>query len=30
MFIWAEYYVHIELPGIVREFYFNPQGSGTF
>ena len=30
MFIWAEYYVHIELPGIVREFYFNPQGTGSF
>lgn len=30
IFIWAEYYVHIELPGMVREFHFNPSATGTF
>lgn len=30
IFIWAEYYEHIELPGMVREFHFNPSATGTF
>jgi len=28
--IWSEYYEHIELPGMVREFYFHPEAVGTF
>ena len=28
--IWAEYYDHIELPGFVREIYFNPTAQRTF
>lgn len=28
--IWADYYVNIELPGIVREFHFQPRAVGTF
>mgnify|MGYP003322028740 CR=1 FL=1 len=28
--IWAEYYELIELPGIVKEFYFEPRAVGTF
>lgn len=27
--IWAEYYVHIELPGFVHEFYLNPHAAGA-
>jgi len=30
LYIWAEYYEHIELPGIVRELHLNPQATGTF
>ena len=30
IYIYAEYYVHIELPGMVREFHFNPSATGTF
>jgi hypothetical protein len=30
IFIYANYIVHIELPGHVREFHFNPHASGTF
>lgn len=28
--IWAEYYENVELPLMVREFYFHPQAVGTF
>lgn len=28
--IWAEYYELIELPGVVKEFYFEPRAVGTF
>ena len=28
--IWTEYYQHMELPGVVHEFYLNPHASGTF
>jgi hypothetical protein len=28
--IYANYIVHIELPGHVREFHFNPTATGTF
>lgn len=28
--IWAEYYELVVLPGIVREFYFEPRAVGTF
>ena len=28
--IWAEYYQHIELPGMVREFFFHPEAVRTF
>lgn len=28
--IWAEYYELVELPGIVKEFYFEPRAVGTF
>lgn len=28
--IWAEYYENIELPGMVREYFFHPQVVGTF
>ncbi len=28
--IYANYSVHIELPGQVREFHFNPNATGTF
>ncbi len=28
--IWAEYYELITLPGIVKEFYFEPRAVGTF
>lgn len=30
IFIYADYYVHIELPGHVREVHFNPSATGTF
>lgn len=28
--IWAEYYVNIEFPGVVREVHFTPRAVGTF
>ncbi len=28
--IWAEYYELVELPGLVKEFYFEPRAVGTF
>lgn len=28
--IWAEYYEIVELPGVAREFYFEPRAVGTF
>lgn len=28
--IWADYYVNIELPGVVREFHFQPRAVATF
>lgn len=28
--IWAEYYTNVELPLVVKEFYFRPQAVGTF
>jgi hypothetical protein len=28
--LWTEYYVVVELPGIVREFHFSPQVVGTY
>ncbi len=28
--IWAEYYENIELPLMVKEFFFHPQAVGTF
>ncbi len=30
LYIWAEYYVHVELPGFVREVHLHPQAVGTF
>ena len=30
IFIFAEYYEHIELPGFVREFHFTPSATGSF
>jgi hypothetical protein len=30
IFIYANYEVHIELPGFVREVKFNPNATGTF
>lgn len=30
IYIWAEYYEHIELPGFVKELHFNPSATGTF
>ena len=30
IFIYANYIVHIELPGQVREIHFNPSATGTF
>ena len=30
IFIYADYIVHIELPGHVREFHFNPSATGNF
>lgn len=28
--IWAEYYENVELPLVVKEFFFHPQAVGTF
>lgn len=28
--IWAEYYELVELPGVVREFFFEPRAIATF
>ncbi len=28
--IWADYYVYIEFPGVVREVHFKPRAVGTF
>ncbi len=28
--IWAEYYENVELPLMVKEFFFHPQAVGTF
>lgn len=28
--IWAEYYELVTLPGVVKEFYFEPRAVGTF
>jgi hypothetical protein len=28
--IWADYYVNIEFPGVVREVHFEPRAVGTF
>lgn len=28
--VWAEYYELVELPGLVKEFYFEPRAVGTF
>jgi len=30
IFIYANYYVHLELPGYVREVHFNPKATGKF
>ncbi len=30
IFIFTEYYEHVELPGFVREFYFAPHAQGPF
>ncbi|HEY4658965.1 MAG TPA: hypothetical protein VIH11_05610 [Gemmatimonadaceae bacterium] len=30
IYIWAEYYEHLELPGFVKEWHFNPSATGTF
>ena len=30
IFIYANYYVHLELPGYVREVHFNPKATGQF
>jgi hypothetical protein len=30
IYIYSEYYQHIEMPGFVREFHFNPSATGTF
>jgi hypothetical protein len=30
IFIYSNYIVHIEMPGYVREFNFNPHATGTF
>jgi hypothetical protein len=30
IFIYSEYYQHIEMPGFVREFHFNPSATGPF
>lgn len=28
--IWADYYVNIEFPGVVREVHFQPRAVGTY
>jgi hypothetical protein len=28
--IWSDYYLHIELPGFVRELHFSPSATGSF
>lgn len=28
--IWADYYVNIEFPGVVREHHFQPRAVGTY
>lgn len=28
--IWADYYINIEFPGVVREIHFTPRAVGTF
>ena len=30
MYIWSDYYLHVELPGYVREVRLSPQVSGAF
>lgn len=30
IFIWANYYIPLEVPGYVREFHFSPQAKATF
>ena len=30
IYIYSEYYQHVELPGFVHEFHFNPSATGTF
>ena len=30
VFIYAEYYEHLELPGTVREIHFSPSATGAF
>ena len=30
IYIYSEYYLHIELPGFVHEFHFTPSASGAF
>ena len=30
IFVYANYYVHLELPGYVREVHFNPKATGKF
>ena len=30
IYIWAEYSVHVELPGLKRELHLNPQATGMF
>jgi hypothetical protein len=30
IFIFSEYYVHLELPGFVREIHLSPSATGTF
>ena len=30
IFIWANYYIPLEVPGYIREFHFNPQAKAKF
>jgi hypothetical protein len=30
IYIYAEYYEHIEMPGFVHEFHFNPSATAAF
>lgn len=30
IFVWANYYIPLEVPGYVREFHFNPQARAKF